>query len=191
MTLFVAGHETTAQALSWAWYLLARNPAVMDRLRREGQSYALLAIKEAMRIYPPAYAIARSTLRATKIGDFSLEADEMVVIAPWLLHRNPRYFPKPLEFRPERFLEEGQWPRFAYIPFGGGRRICIGNQFALMEAQIVLTTIASALDIELVSPREPVAEPLLTLRPKGGIQVRIRHSNFLAPAGVITQGAGI
>jgi cytochrome P450 len=191
MTLFVAGHETTAQALSWAWYLLARNPAVMDRLRREGQSYALLAIKEAMRIYPPAYAIARSTLRATKIGDFSLEADEMVVIAPWLLHRNPRYFPEPLDFRPERFLEEGQWPRFAYIPFGGGRRICIGNQFALMEAQIVLSTIASALHLELVSPREPTPEPLLTLRPKHGIQVRVRHSNFLEPAGVITQGAGI
>jgi cytochrome P450 len=191
MTLFLAGHETTAQALSWAWYLVARNPETMDRLRQEGQSYALLVIKEAMRLYPPAYAVARSTLRATKIGDFRLETDEMVIIAPWLLHRDPRYFRQPLEFHPERFLEENQWPRFAYIPFGGGRRICIGNQFALMEAQIVLTIIASAVDLQLVSPAEPTPEPLLTLRPKGGIQVRVRHSDFLAPAGVITQGAGI
>jgi cytochrome P450 len=191
MTLFLAGHETTAQALSWAWYLLARNPAALARLRSEGASYALLAIKEAMRLYPPAYALARSTLRPTEIGGLPLAADEMVVIAPWLLHRNPRYFPQPLEFHPERFLDESQWPRFAYIPFGGGRRICIGNQFALMEAQIVLATVAAAVDLQLVSPHEPTPEPLLTLRPKGGIQVRVLHSNFFAPAGVITQGAGI
>ena len=191
MTLFLAGHETTAQALSWAWYLLASNPETMARLRSEGASYALLAIKEAMRLYPPAYAIARSTLRATEIGGFPLAADEMVIIAPWLLHRNLRYFPDPLAFRPERFLDESQWPRFAYIPFGGGRRICIGNQFALMESQIVLSTVASAVDLELVSSDEPTPEPLLTLRPKGGIQVRVRRSDFFAPNRVITQGAEI
>jgi cytochrome P450 len=191
MTLFLAGHETTAQALSWCWYLLARNPEATARLRAEGLPYALLAIKEAMRIYPPAYAIARSSLRPTQIGDLEIAADEMIVIAPWLLHRDPRFFPDPLAFRPERFLEEAQWPRFAYMPFGGGKRICIGNQFALMEGQIVLSAIASQFDFELVSAREPDPEPLLTLRPKGGIEVRVRPSNFLASHRVIPQGAGI
>ncbi len=191
MTLFLAGHETTAQALSWSWYLLARHPEVLARLRAEGMPYALLVFKETMRLYPPAYAIARSSLRATRIGDLAVEADEMVVIAPWLLHRDPRFFTHPLAFRPDRFLEEAQWQRFAYMPFGGGKRICIGNQFALMEGQIVLSTIASQVDFSLVSSREPVPEPLLTLRPKGGIQVRVRPSDFFVPQSVIQQGAGI
>lgn len=191
MTLFLAGHETTAQALSWAWYLLGRHPEALDRIRLEGATYALLVVKETMRIYPPAYVIARSALRPTQIGGFAIDTDELVVVSPWLLHRDARFFPKPLEFHPERFLEEAQWPRFAYFPFGGGKRICIGNQFALMEAQIVLNTIATSVDFELVSPREPEPEPLLTLRPKYGIQVRIKRSDFFQPSDVIPQGAHI
>jgi len=191
MTLFLAGHETTAQALSWCWYLLGKHPGAMAKLRAQGMTYALLVIKESMRLYPPAYAIARSALRDTTIGGFAIHADEMVVIAPWLLHRAPRFFPQPLEFQPERFIDESQWPRFAYLPFGGGKRICIGNQFALMEAQIVLSTIASEVDFDLISTREPQAEPLLTLRPKDGIRVRVRRSDFLEQTSVITQGAEI
>jgi cytochrome P450 len=191
MTLFVAGHETTAQALSWAWYLLAKHPRAMAELRAQGMAYALLVIKEAMRIYPPAYVIARSALHPTTVGGFPIETDEMLVIAPWLLHRDPRFFRQPLEFQPERFRDEAQWHRFAYIPFGGGRRICIGNQFALMEAQIVLSTIASHADFQLASAKEPKPEPLITLRPKGGIPVRVRCSDFLAVNSVTKQGAEV
>jgi cytochrome P450 len=191
MTLFLAGHETTAQALSWCWYLLGKHPQALAALREQGMPYALLAIKEAMRLYPPAYVIGRSSLRPTEIGGFPIQSDEMLFISPWVLHRDPRFFAQPLEFQPERFLDESRWPKFAYIPFGAGKRICIGNQFALMEAQIILTTIANEVDFELVSRVEPAPEPLLTLRPKGGIHFRIRKSDFLTPAGVLRNGAGI
>jgi cytochrome P450 len=191
MTLFLAGHETTAQALSWCWYLLAQNPEHAERLRSEGMPYALLVVKEAMRLYPPAYAIARSSLRETVIGGFPIRTDEMIIIAPWLLHRDPRFFDDPLRFHPGRFRNEAQWPRFAYMPFGGGKRICIGNQFALMEAQIVLSTIASEAAFELTSSRPVEPEPLITLRPKGGIHVRVRRSDFFAAESVISKGAEI
>ncbi|HWF07651.1 MAG TPA: cytochrome P450 [Bryobacteraceae bacterium] len=179
MTLFVAGHETTAQAMAWSWYLLAQNPACFARLRSEGMPYALQMMKEAMRLYPPAFIIARSALRDTSIGGFAIRKDEIVLIAPWLLHRDPRYFDDPLRFDPDRFLpdREAALPRFAYMPFGGGRRICIGNQFALMEGQIILSTIAREVSMVLTSSKPVGLQPLITLRPKGGIHVRIhRHS---------------
>ena len=175
MTSFLAGHETTAQALSWAWYLLIKHPEHMARLRAEGMPYALLVVKETMRLYPPAYVIGRSALRDTEIGGFKIRNDEMVFAAPWLLHRDPRFFPDPLRFDPERFRSEQQIPKFAYIPFGAGRRICIGNQFALMEAQTVLCTIAPRFDFELAVKREVEPEPLFTIRPKNGVPVRIRE----------------
>lgn len=191
MTLFVAGHETTAQALSWSWYLLARHPDCAAKLRAEGMPYALLVAKEVMRLYPPAYVIGRSALRDVEIGGFQIHADDLVLIAPWLLHRDPRFFENPLHFDPERFRSEAQFPRFAYLPFGGGKRICIGNQFALMEAQIVLTAIASEFSFELASHREVQPEPLITLRPRHGINVIARRFNFLAAERVLAQGAKI
>jgi cytochrome P450 len=192
MTLFLAGHETTAQALSWCWYMLGKNADCAAKLRAQGMPYALLVVKEAMRLYPPAYAIARSALRETAIGGFPIRYDELVLIAPWLLHRDPRFFHDPMRFDPDRFRNESQFPRFAYMPFGGGKRICIGNQFALMEAQIVLSTIAAAFDFELLSRQEVEPEPLFTLRPKGGILVRVRRrTDFLAPERVIPQGVEI
>jgi cytochrome P450 len=177
MTLFLAGHETTAQALSWSWYLLARHPEYFARLRSEGMPFALQVMKESMRLYPPAFLLARSALRDTSIGGFSVRKDELVFIAPWLLHRDARQFEDPLRFDPDRFLpdREARLPRFAYIPFGGGRRICIGNQFALMEGQIILSTIGAHLDMELLSRKPVELQPLLTLRPKNGIGVRIRR----------------
>src|ERR1019366_4098470 len=134
MTLFVAGHETTAQAMSWAWYLLAQNPTCFERLRAEGMPYALQVMKESMRLYPPAFIMARAALRDTSIGGFPVHKGELVLLAPWLMHRDPRWFEDPLRFDPDRFLPEREaaLPRFAYFPFGGGRRIWIGNQFALM-----------------------------------------------------------
>jgi cytochrome P450 len=175
MTLFVAGHETTAQAMSWSWYLLAQNPACQKRLRAEGMPYALQVMKEAMRLYPPAFIMARSALRDTSIGGFPVHKGELVLLAPWLMHRDPRWFEDPLRFDPDRFLPEREaaLPRFAYFPFGGGRRICIGNQFALMEGQIILSTIAQHVSMDLLSRKPVDLQPYITLRPKGGIPVRI------------------
>ena len=177
MTLFVAGHETTAQAMAWSWYLLARHPRHLDIVRRLGAPYALQVMKESMRLYPPAYVIGRSALRDTEIGGFKVRKDEIVLIAPWLFHRDPRLFEDPLRFDPDRFLpdREAKLPRFAYMPFGGGRRICIGNQFALMEGQIILSTIAQRIRLELLSPRPVEVAPLITLRPKNGVGARIHR----------------
>jgi cytochrome P450 len=177
ITLFLAGHETTAQAMAWSWYLLARNPEHFVRLRQQGAPFALQVMKESMRLYPPAFLIARSALRDTSIGGFTVRRDELVFIAPWLLHRDARYFRDPLRFDPDRFLpeREAELPRFAYMPFGGGRRICIGNQFALMEGQIILATIGKRFEMEMLSGKPVAPEPFLTLRPKNGVRVRVRY----------------
>jgi cytochrome P450 len=177
MTLFLAGHETTAQAMAWSWYLLAGHPRYYERLGTEGMPFALQVMKEAMRLYPPAFLLARSAQRDTSIGGFAIKKDELVFIAPWLLHRDARLFEDPLRFDPDRFLPEREalLPRFAYMPFGGGKRICIGNQFALMEGQIILSTIAKHVSMELIS-HEPIdVQPFLTLRPKNGVTVAIRR----------------
>jgi cytochrome P450 len=177
MTLFLAGHETTAQAMAWSWYLLGRHQDYFERLRREGMPFALQVMKESMRLYPPAFLIARSALRDTSIDGFAVRKDEIVFIAPWLLHRDPRLFEDPLRFDPDRFLpdREARLPRFAYMPFGGGKRICIGNQFALMEGQIILSTIVQHVSMESASQRPIEVQPLLTLRPKNGVPVKIRR----------------
>jgi cytochrome P450 len=181
MTLFLAGHETTAQAMSWSWYLLAQHPEHLARLRDEGMPFALRVMKEAMRLYPPAFLLARQAVRDTSIGGFAVRKDELVFVAPWLMHRDPRYFDDPLRFDPDRFLPEREaaLPRFAYMPFGGGKHICIGNQFALMEGQIILSTIAARAGMELVSRKPVRTQQFLTLRPKNGVMVRIRK---FAPA---------
>ena len=175
-TIFTAGHETTALATGWAWYLLAQHPGYFERMRAEGLPFALQVLKESMRLYPPAYALARSAVRDTEIGGFPIRKDDLVFVSQWLLHRDPRYFEDPLRFDPDRFLpeREAQIPRFAYFPFGGGRRICIGNHFALTEGQIILHTIAQRFSMELVSRRKMRFQPLITLRPKDGIRVRLR-----------------
>ena len=179
MTLFVAGHETTAQAMAWSWYLLAKHPEQFERLRHEGAPFALQVMKEAMRIYPPAFVLARFAIQETTIGGFAVHPGEVVLIAPWLLHRDPRNFEDPLRFDPDRFLPEREaaMPRFAYMPFGGGRRICIGNQFALMEGQIILSSIASRVRFELLAKRPIALQPFITLRPKGGVPMRVRRLN--------------
>lgn len=182
MTLFLAGHETTAQATAWSWYLLSLNPQYWDRLRNDGPAFALQVLKESMRLYPPAFILARNALRDTEIDGFKVNQGEMVMIAPWLLHRDPRLYDDPLRFDPDRFLpeREAKLPRFAYMPFGGGRRICIGNQFALMEGQIILHTIGQHVRMDLLSKAPIGLEPYITLRPKGGVHVRIHRNYFKA-----------
>jgi cytochrome P450 len=176
MTLFLAGHETTALATGFAWYLLARHPQYFERLRAEGLPFALQVLKESLRLYPPAYGLARTAARDTSIGGFSIREGELVFASQWLLHRDPRYFEDPLRFDPDRFLpaREAMIPKYAYFPFSGGKRNCIGNHFALTEGQIILNTLAKRFEMELTSRKAIRFQPLITLRPKGGIRVKLR-----------------
>jgi cytochrome P450 len=191
ITLLIAGHETTALALSWTWYLLSQHPEVDAKLAAElrevlgGRApavsdlprlkYTEQVITESMRLYPPAWGIGREAIADCEIGGYAIPAGTTVIISAWISHRNPKYFPEPLVFRPERW--EGDFaaklPRFAYIPFGGGPRICIGNRFAMMEAVLILATVAQRFRLEWQSdhPVEPL--PSITLRPKGGVWVKV------------------
>ena len=192
MTLFLAGHETTANAVTWALYLLARNPEIQQRLQGEVDQLsgnpiafadlprlplALQVFKEALRLYPPAFLIGRQAKRDTRLGGHAIEAGEIVLLAPYILQRSPRYFEQPLHFDPDRFLPEREStiPRMAYLPFGAGRRICIGNQFALMEGQIVLATLAARWEFQRAAAKAPGYEALITLRPRDGMQLEIQR----------------
>jgi cytochrome P450 len=190
MTLFLAGHETTANALTWALYLLAGHPRVQRELEREVDEvlggrlptfddlprlpFALQVFKETMRLYPPAYLIGRQAERDVTVGDVFIPGGATLFVNVYGMHRRPDYFPGPDDFSPERWKPEAEklLPRSAYAPFGGGPRVCIGNQFALMEGQIVLAALAQRFRFERVDDRPPVAEPLITLRPLDGISLR-------------------
>lgn len=192
-TLFLAGHETTANALAWAWYLLSQHPEVYARLCAEadqvlgGRSpafddlpnlpYTLKVLKEAMRLYPPAPTIGRMSVRPVELGGYRLPAGTQVIISPYALHRRPDYFPDPERFDPDRWTPEmeARLPRYAYLPFGGGPRICIGNHFAMMEGQLVLAALARSVVFELIEPQRIVPEPLVTLRPRYGIKMVVRR----------------
>ncbi|HVC08877.1 MAG TPA: cytochrome P450 [Elusimicrobiota bacterium] len=192
MTMFTAGHETTANALAWTFYLLAQNPAAETRLRKElaavlgGRTpgvedlprlpYLSCVIRESLRLYPPAWVISRMSEGPDEMGGFEVPAGCLVIVSPHLTHRHPGFWPEPERFKPERFLEPGtaELPRFAYFPFGGGPRQCIGNGFALMEAQIVLATLLQRFRLELAPGHLVEPEPLITLRPKGGLWARAR-----------------
>ena len=188
MTIFLAGHETTANALTWTFYLLARNPAVRERLEREldahlgGRTptladlaklpYALMVFKEAMRLYPPAYVVARRALRDVEVEGRHIPKGDLVVINIIGMHHDPALFPDPERFDPERFTPEAEkaLPKNAFLPFGAGPRVCIGNHFALMEGHLALATLAQRVRFELPPSAPPVEmEPLVTLRPKGGM----------------------
>ena len=193
MTLFLAGHETTANALAWALHLLSRHPDVYARLRAEADSvlggrsptlddvprlpYALQVFKETMRLYPPAYIVGRTAMRRVPLGPHSAPAGMTVFINIYGMHRRARYFPNPERFDPDRFRPEAEkdMVRSSYLPFGGGPRVCIGNQFALLEGQIVLAALAQRIAFEAASSREIQTEPLITLRPKGGVPLLVRR----------------
>lgn len=189
VTLFLAGHETTAIALSFAFYLLSKHPEVEARLHAElervlgGRSptYAdvealeLTAriVKETMRLLPPVWAIGRQLLEDLELRGFLLPKGSQLALCQWLVHHDARWFPDPEAFDPERWLEAGakSLPRFAYFPFGGGPRQCIGNRFALTEAILILAMVTQRYRLD-VAPGHPIAlEPLITLRPRHGILV--------------------
>lgn len=179
MTLFVAGHETTANALTWTWYLLAKHPAVRERLREELQAdpqspYLDAVLNETLRLYPPAWILGRDALRDVEAAGWRLRKGATVLMSQLVIHRSPEYFERPDEFRPERWLENPpQLPQFAYFPFGGGSRKCIGDQFAWTEARIELSHLASRFRFDLEPPDERVApDPIITLRPGGPVIMR-------------------
>jgi cytochrome P450 len=189
ITIFLAGHETTAIALSWTWWLLAQHPEVEAKLHDEldtvltGQSprfedlprlaYTEKVITESLRLYPPAWGMPRLAIEDVEIAGYTIPKGCGVSVSQWVVHRDPRWYDEPGKFRPERWDGELQkrLPRFAYFPFGGGPRQCIGNTFAQMEAALVLATIAQRFRFRLV-PDHPVT-PLasITLRPRHGIRV--------------------
>src|ERR1700682_166454 len=189
VTLFLAGHETTAITLSWTWWLLAQHPKIEARLHAElagvlgGREatvedlprlrYLEMVLSESLRLYSPAWSMVRLAIHHSEIGGYLVPAGCGVAMSQYVVHRDPRFFDAPEEFRPERWENDfaKRLPKFAYFPFGGGPRICIGNSFALMEASLALATIAQKFRLTLV-PGEPV-EPLpsITLRPKNGIPV--------------------
>ena len=191
ITLFLAGHETTAIALSWTLFLLARHPDVEERLSREIREalagrlpraadlpslrYAEAVVRESLRLFPPAYVIGREALADCVIGGYDVPAGTTIYFAPWVLHRDARHFPDPEAFRPERWLDgsTARLPKYAYIPFGGGPRICIGERFAMMEGVLVLVTLLRRCRLEMAGP-DPVPFPSITLRPEGGPVMRVR-----------------
>jgi cytochrome P450 len=191
MTIFLAGHETTALALTWAWYLLARNPEAEERLGAEldevlgGRAptvadlprlrYAEWVVKESMRLYPPAWAVGRECVRECEVGGVRVPVGMQVFGFQWVIQRDPRWFTDPLAFRPERWGEESasRLPKYAYFPFGGGPRLCIGNYFATMEAVLILATVARRFRLRLARGAEVEPLPALSLRPKHGLRVTL------------------
>lgn len=189
MTIFLAGHETTANALSWIWVLLAKHPEVERKVVEElkkvlgGRTprfedltsllYLTQVIEEAMRLYPPAWAISRRALSDDEIGGFHIPARSMLILSPYVTQRNPLYWDHPAAFDPGRFSSENASvrPKFSYFPFGGGPRICIGNGFAMMEIQLILATVIQKYRMELLPghPIEPEAH--ITLRPRFGVRM--------------------
>ncbi|HEX3559271.1 MAG TPA: cytochrome P450 [Pyrinomonadaceae bacterium] len=191
MTLFLAGHETTALTLTWAWYLLARNAEVEGKLHAELEEvlqnraptvedlprlrYTERVVKESMRLYPPAYAVGREAVRDCEVGGYRIPAGMQIFAFQWVVQRDARWYDEPESFRPERWRDEvaSRLPKFAYFPFGGGPRQCIGNSFALMEAVLVLATIARRFRLRLVPGHAVGLLPAMSLRPKGGVHVRL------------------
>ena len=186
LTLFIAGHETTALLLSWAFYLVAQHPQVRARLQAEADhvlagripnledlpnlKYTRMVLDETMRMYPPAWLTNRRAIEADEIEGFAVPAGAQLTVSPYATHHDPALWPDPFQFDPERFTPErsADRHRYAYFPFGAGPRVCIGNNFALMEAQIFLAAAAQSYRLELIPDRPVVPEALITLRPKDG-----------------------
>jgi len=193
MTLLLAGHETTAVALTWTWYLLSQHPEVEEKLHAElnellgGRApsaedvprlrYTSMVLSESMRLYPPAWAIGRRTLSDHSVNGYVVPKDAVVVVSPYLVHHDARWWPEPLEFRPERWEEQDDRsrPRLAYFPFGAGPRMCIGEPFAWMEALLVLATLAQRWRLRLVPDQRIELQPAITLRPKHGMAMTVER----------------
>ena len=194
LTLFVAGHETTSNALTWTFYLLAKHPEIQQKLfleldnvltgntptfeDLENLSYTEMVVKEAMRILPSVWTLnCRQANEDTVVGDYLFPKNKVLFISPYANHHNPRFFPNPEVFDPERFTPEREklLPRFAYIPFGAGPRVCIGNSFAMMEAKLILATIVKRFEFSLCEGQELALQPQITLSNKGGMKLNFKQ----------------
>jgi cytochrome P450 len=191
ITIFLAGYETVANALSWTWYLLSQNPECERRFHEEIDGklqgrlpayedvprlrYVEMVMAESMRLYPPAWAMGRYALHDFQLGEFFLPAKTTVLMSQFITHRDPRFFPDPLRFDPERFTPEAKARRakFTYFPFGAGFRQCIGESFAWMEGVLLLATLGQKWKLRLVSDHPVEPEPLITLRPKYGMRMSL------------------
>ncbi|MEP7356477.1 MAG: cytochrome P450 [Anaerolineales bacterium] len=206
VTLVLAGHETTANALAWTWYLLAQHPEVEAKLHAElarvlGErqpgpddlrqlEYADMIIKEAMRLYPPIPSIARQATEDLELGGYPVKKGMIISISPHVIHRDPRWYAEPEAFRPERFSKENEQslPKYAYLPFSYGPRVCIGNTFASMEAVLVLATMAQRYRLRLVNDGPVTAQAALTLRPSENLMMTVeRRSPAKAPVELMAQ----
>jgi cytochrome P450 len=189
MTLFLAGHETTANAMTWTWYLLSQHPEVEAKLHDELDTllagrqptvedvarlrYTEMVLAESMRLYPPAWAIGRLALKDHPLGGYTIPAKSLVLLSPYVTHRDERYFPDPARFDPERWTPEAREsrPQFAYFPFGGGPRRCIGEGFAWMEGILLIAALARDWRMRLVPNHKVATMPVITLRPKHGMMM--------------------
>jgi cytochrome P450 len=193
MTIFLAGHETTANALTWTLYLLSEHPTIEKRLQEEIYSilgddrisvtaddvpkleYTQKIVTESLRLYPPAWALGRQAINDYEVGGYTIPKGSIILMSQYVLHRNPRYFHEPDRFYPDRWTEEfkKQLPRFTFFPFGGGIRGCIGEPFAWMEAILLISTLCRQWKMKHVPSHKVVLKPLITLRPKYGMCMKI------------------
>jgi cytochrome P450 len=201
ITLFTAGHETTANALTFTFYLLSQHPEAQRKLHDELEqvlggrlpavedveklTYTRMVLSEAMRLYPPAWGLGRESTEPTAIGGFELPRGSVVLLSQWVTHRDPRWWPQPLKFDPERFSPENRAnrPRWAYFPFGAGSRQCIGESFAWIEAILVIATLARRWGMEYVGYGAPALRALITLRPRGAVATKLRLLNNSSDSG--------
>jgi cytochrome P450 len=199
MTMLIAGHETTALAIAWACYLLSKNPQVHDKLRQENRAvlggrvpsladlqkldYHRAVINETLRLYPPFWTLSRQAVADDVLSGYHIPAGATVMVAPYVLHRHPRYWSNPEGFYPERFSDPdlAKAGNFAYFPFGGGPRVCIGKNLALIEAQLYLAMLVQRFDLELQPGWRVEPRPMISLRPSDGIRMRVKASPASQP----------
>jgi cytochrome P450 len=192
ITFLAAGHETTAVALTWTWYLLSLHPEVERRLRAEihhvlgGRQpraddlsrlqFTRRVIEESMRLYPPVWMMSRRVVQDDVVGGYRIPAGSLILLSQYVTHRHPHFWPNPEGFDPDRFLPErvAERPRFAYFPFSGGPRTCIGNHFAIMEAMLAVAMTMQRFRIELLPGHPVIPDPIFTLRPKHGVLAVVR-----------------
>jgi cytochrome P450 len=191
LTLFLAGHETTANALTWTWYLLSQNPEAEARFHAEidrvlaGRlptfddlpqlKYVEMVFAESMRMFPPAWGIGRRPIQDYRVAEYEIPARSVVLMSPYVVHRDARWFPEPERFDPDRWLPENvaARPKFSYFPFGGGARVCIGERFAWMEGVLLLATLGAKWRLKLVPGHRVETRALITLRARYGMEMAV------------------